>query len=99
MGTHGTPRLQAVVDLYTADEEVCDCTGSVCSLIPPADEEGFPCYQGSVEDATTCFKTDPVIKSGTTSVCDTCESAGYPVYLQNDPVYTNMQLWGKESKK
>lgn len=38
---------------------------------------------------------DPLLPDGETWVCGTCTDNGYTVYLQNDPIYTNMELWGK----
>jgi hypothetical protein len=55
----------------------------------------FPCYQGSNADASKCLKTDPLLKEGTTWACGNCTSQGYPNYLQNDPIYKNMELWSQ----
>jgi hypothetical protein len=65
---------------------VCECSESVCALIPPPDANNFPCYQGSNADASKCFKTDPLLKDGTTWSCGNCSAHGYPYYKQNDPV-------------
>lgn len=75
------------------------CTGCAdkCSLIPPAGGK-FPCYQGTPADAAKCFQTDPLLASGTTWACGTCSSFGYPNYLQNDPIYHNMELWTAAKK-
>jgi hypothetical protein len=67
---------------------VCDCADNVCALVPPKDAQ-FPCYQGSNEDASKCFKTDPLLKDGTTWACGTCSTYGYPNYERNDPVMTS----------
>ena len=69
-----------------------------CSLVPPT-ISAFPCYQGSVKDATFCYNTDPLLPSGTTSTCDTCASIGYTYYLRNDPIYTSMGLWAATQTK
>jgi hypothetical protein len=76
----------------TIAESVCKCSGQ-CSLIPPADKVGYPCYQGLPDDAAKCYKTDPLLASGTTWSCGNCTQFGYPVYLRNDPLYTSMELW------
>jgi hypothetical protein len=70
----------------------CNGCTDVCSLVPPANSS-FPCYQGTPSDASKCFKTDPLLASGTTWTCETCSAVGYPVYLRNDPIYTSMELW------
>ena len=70
-----------------------NCTAT-CSILAPTGSS-FPCYQGSPTDANKCYSTDPLISPSSTWVCDTCSTQGFPVYLQNDPVYTNMELWGQ----
>lgn len=72
-----------------------ECTSNVCSILPEPGST-FPCYQGTPENANICHKTDPLIHTDT-YVCDTCASQGYGKYIQNDPIYTNMELWGKSS--
>lgn len=84
-----------IVNMIQGQSDICNCTDNLCSLIPPPDAGGFPCYQGDNQDATFTYKTDPLIKSGTTWICLSCEGNGYPYYLQNDPVYTNMELWSQ----
>jgi hypothetical protein len=74
-----------------------DCADDVCAILPPAGS-AFPCYQGSDSNANKCFNTDPLIADGSSYVCGTCASVGYPTYLQNDPIYTNMELWSPSSK-
>lgn len=76
---------------------VCKCD-DLCSLIPPSGSK-YPCYQGAAADAAKCFQTDPLLASGTTWACGKCSSFGYPNYLQNDPLYKNMELWGTAEKK
>lgn len=76
---------------------ICQCRGNVCTLVPPASDPSFPCYQGNNQNATDCFLTDPLLQPGTTWHCGTCESYGYPFYLRNDPIYTNMELWSLTS--
>jgi hypothetical protein len=80
----------------TIAESVCKCNGQ-CSLIPPADKSGYPCYQGSPDDASKCYKTDPLLASGTSWSCGNCTQFGYPTYLRNDPLYTSMELWTSAS--
>jgi len=70
-----------------------ECTGNVCSILPEPDST-FPCYQGTPKNTNICYKTDPFIHTDT-YVCDTCASQGYSNYLQKDPIYVNMELWGK----
>lgn len=43
------------------------CTGctTTCILLPP-EGVSFPCYQGTPDDAPFCFKSDPILKDGTT---------------------------------
>jgi len=74
-----------------------ECTGNVCSIIPEP-HETFPCFQGAPKNTNICYKTDPLIHTDT-YVCDTCASQGYSKYLQNDPIYSNMELWGKSGTK
>lgn len=48
--------------------------------------------------ACTCLCTysqDPLIAPGSTFQCSNCSALGYPYYLQNDPVYVNMELWAR----
>jgi hypothetical protein len=35
---------------------ITECSDT-CTLLPPADKQGFPCYQGSAQDAHICFDT------------------------------------------
>jgi hypothetical protein len=35
--------------------------------------------------------------SGSSYVCTECTVEGYLYYIQNDPVYVNMELWGEHS--
>lgn len=71
---------------------VCSgCTGQ-CVIIPPTGST-FPCYQGSPSNTATCYNTDPLISPDSTWECGLCSYFGYPYYKQNDPVYTNMELW------
>lgn len=72
-----------------------ECTTNVCSILPEPDST-FPCYQGKPVNANMCHKTDPLIHTDT-YVCDTCASQGYSNYLQNDPIYVNMELWSKRN--
>ncbi len=82
----------------SARTEICtDCT-DVCSILAPSGSS-FPCYQGTPENANFCYNTDPLIDPASTYICNTCSTAGYTVYLQNDPVYRNMELWGKPTLK
>ena len=91
-----TVQLSLAAQPYAAG--VCNCD-DLCSLIPPSGSK-FPCYQGAASDAAKCFQTDPLLASGTTWACGTCASFGYPNYLQNDPIYKNMELWvTSENKK
>uniref|UniRef100_A0A7S3H182 Uncharacterized protein n=1 Tax=Spumella elongata TaxID=89044 RepID=A0A7S3H182_9STRA len=73
------------------------CT-STCVLMAPAGVN-FPCYQGAPSDANFCYDTDPLLKPNTTYACGTCAQFGFPVYLQNDPIYKNMELWLTADKK
>lgn len=76
---------------------VCKCS-DLCSLIPPTTAaSSFPCYQGLPDDAAKCFQTDPLLAAGTTWACGNCTAFGYPNYLRNDPLYTKMELWAKDS--
>jgi hypothetical protein len=72
-----------------------ECTSNVCSILPESGST-FPCYQGTPENTNLCYKTDPLIKTNT-YVCNTCASQGYGNYIQNDPVYINMELWSKKN--
>ena len=36
---------------------------------------------------------DPLLADGTTWQCGVCSDFGYSTYLQNDPIYKNMELW------
>jgi len=75
-------------------KSICtECTGNICSILPEVDSS-FPCYQGTPVNTNMCHKTDPLIHTDT-YVCDTCSSQGYSKYLQNDPIYVNMELWSK----
>ncbi len=38
-------------------------------------------------------RLDPLLLPGTTWFCGVCSTYGYSVYLQNDPVFVNMELW------
>ena len=77
----------------------CGTCTEWCSLIPPATgSDGF-CYLGTKADAAKCWATDPLITDSYTWSCTNCTVEGYPVYKRNDPVYKNMQLWSKASKK
>ncbi len=84
----------AIISLSLAVDKVCDCSTPNCAIIPPAGVD-FPCYQGAPSDATKCYNTDPLFKTGTTWSCGNCTSFGYLTYLKNDPVYKSMELWGK----
>jgi hypothetical protein len=74
-----------------------ECTGNVCSIIPEPGST-LPCYQGTPKNTNICYKTDPLIYTDA-YICDTCASQGYSKYLQNDPIYINMELWGKSTTK
>jgi hypothetical protein len=76
---------------------VCTCPEDVCSLIPPLGSQ-LPCYEGSNEDASKCFRSDPLLSPGTIWVCGSCEALGFPVYLRNDPIYKTMELWAEADK-
>ena len=80
----------------TRTDACLDCKTTTCALLPP-DGSSFPCYEGALEDANTCYNTDPLLSSDTTYKCSTCEKEGYDLYLQNDPIYKNMELWTKSS--
>lgn len=78
------------------DPTACkSCSDNVCSILPPSADSQFPCYQGNNEDTKFCFNTDPLLPDGSKWVCGECNEFGYPTYLQNDPIYKNMELWGK----
>lgn len=79
--------------------DACLECSDTCALVPPADKSGFPCYQGSIKDANFCYDTDPLLATGTTWQCGTCAAAGFDSYLQNDPIYKNMELWQDTVKK
>jgi predicted GH43/DUF377 family glycosyl hydrolase len=74
----------------TADA-VCDGCGDTCSLIPGS--KAAPCYEGTPENTADCFANDPLLTDGTAWVCGTCKDHGYPKYLRNDPIFTEMGLW------
>jgi hypothetical protein len=40
------------------------CRDNVCALLPPSGS-GFPCYEGTPDNAATCYKTDPLLKVST----------------------------------
>lgn len=94
--THGKGSIAMTVDLYASNDEICGCLQSdLCSLVPPGgSSENIPCYQGTQEDATNCYKTDPLLVNGTAWSCSPCSEIGYPTYLRNDPLYKDMELWG-----
>ncbi len=78
------------------DTTATACTGctTVCTIIPPSTASSeFPCYQGTPSDTSKCYYTDPLVLSGSTWSCNICSNEGYPYYVENDPVYTTMQLW------
>ncbi len=80
----------------TATMDLPACTGctTLCSFVPPPTASGvFPCYQGTPADTSKCYYTDPLVVSGSIWSCNTCVSQGYPNYVQNDPIYTSMELW------
>lgn len=77
------------------DSNACSACTSICTIIPPAGST-FPCYEGTPANTKSCYNTDPLIQSGSTYQCTACTDLGYPYYLQNDPVYVNMELWGKK---
>jgi hypothetical protein len=70
------------------------CLQDLCSIIPPAGVS-YPCYQGTRSDTTLCYNTDPLLAANSTTVCGACSSVGYSEFLRYDPIYKNMQLWGK----
>lgn len=70
--------------------EPCFNCKESCALLPPSNG---PCYQGTPENAAKCFKTDPLLLDNTTWACGECVSFGYETYLQNDPLYKEMELW------
>jgi len=74
--------------------KACARCDTWCSLLPPSDVV-FPCYQGTPDDAATCFATDPLLQPNTTWSCGVCTDFGFPKYLRNDPIYTKMELWSK----
>ena len=78
-----------------SDDVPCICLrDSFCSLIPPKSASlVFPCYQGLLKDAAKCYETDPLLKDNTTWACGNCTKYGFPDYKNNDPIYTNMELW------
>lgn len=78
--------------LKRGSDACLECADDVCALLPPSGSS-FPCYQGSDHDANVCYNTDPLLPDGSTYVCGTCAAAGYPAYLQNDPIYKTMELW------
>jgi hypothetical protein len=88
----GTQSLkQSLVGKVEKSTACLECT-STCALIPPT--SSFPCYQGAPQDANFCYNSDPLLATGTTYACGVCSSYGFPTYLQNDPIYKNMELWG-----
>ncbi len=89
--------LVALLVAVAGGAGVCDCSANPCALVPPPTAGGFPCYEGSIDDAKFCFKTDPLLAPNTTWACGTCTSFGYPTYLRNDPIYVNMGLWSSAS--
>ena len=84
-----------IINVAQGQSDICECDEDLCSLVPPADADGFPCYQGNIQDATFTYRTDPLLKSGTTWSCLSCDDNGYPYYLQNDPIYKPMELWSQ----
>ena len=78
-------------------DKVCDCSADLCSIVPPVGSS-FPCYEGTVDDATFCYKTDPLLHPEAVWSCSSCSENGYPVYLQNDPLFQSMELWVTNSK-
>lgn len=45
--------------------DACQGCATTCILLPP-EGVSFPCYQGTPDDAAFCFKSDPILKDGTT---------------------------------
>ena len=45
-----------------------------------------------------CCSQDPLLADGTTWQCGVCSDFGYDTYLQNDPIYKNMELWTANGK-
>jgi len=84
--------LSAASAAARGSDACLDCTTDTCVLLPP-DGSSFPRYEGALEDANKCYNTDPLLADGTTYKCSTCSSEGYDLYLQNDPIYKNMELW------
>lgn len=76
---------------YSKSDACLKCSGS-CAILPP-DTQKFPCYQGDPKNANFCYNTDPLLPDGVVAHCGTCETFGYTHYIQNDPIYKNMQLW------
>ncbi len=70
------------------------CTDNICILVPP-EGANFPCYEGTNDDASFCYTSDPLLKDGTTWACGVCKDLGYTKFLHNDPIYKNMALWTK----
>lgn len=98
--------LASVAFAAAIDKNACStCSNSEtskCVLVPPVDGELF-CYQGLNEDAKKCFNTDPFVinYSWTCGLCSehiNKDGANYTVYIRNDPIYTNMELWGTSAK-
>ncbi len=78
-------------------QSICTtCTANVCSIIPPANSTGYPCYQGNNKDTQQCYNTDPLLAPGSTWACGECVNFGFPTYLRNDPIYVNMELWSQK---
>jgi hypothetical protein len=65
-----------------------------CALVPPKGSL-HPCYQGAPVTAFIAYNTDPLISNETTWACNNCSDNGYPVYIQDDPVY-DLGIWYKK---
>ena len=85
------------MSLWLKDEPpsgVCaGCTGN-CSIVQPTLTK--PCYEGTPEDTTTCYNTDPILEEGSQWFCGSCTQFGFPYYLMPDPIYPSMSLWTSE---
>jgi hypothetical protein len=87
---------ETVAVTMNSDPKACNsCSANVCSILPPGTDSQFPCYEGTNEDTKFCYNTDPLIPNGAKWVCGQCADFGFPNYLQNDPIYKNMELWTK----
>ena len=74
-----------------------DCGGEVCSLQPDPRAASPFCYQSNPANTTLCLENDPLVRKSS-AFCNTCIELGFPKFIQNDPIFTDMELWNVDRK-